>query len=72
MKNALSRLYMSMFALLAMATSALAVNADIDGLFTAVDVTTIKSNIITLLTAGVAIIVVFKGYAFVKKGVARF
>jgi hypothetical protein len=67
------------FQLLAMAVivsamtagNALALNADIDGLFTAIDVTTLKGNVITMVTAFLLISFVFVGVRYVRKSLAQ-
>lgn len=39
-----------------------------DALFTAFDIAGLNTNITTLLTAGVVIMVIFTGYKFLKRG----
>lgn len=39
-----------------------------DALFTAFDITSLSTNITTILTAGVGIILLFTGYHFLKRG----
>lgn len=59
-------------ACVAMAANAFAVNAEVDALFTAVDVTSVKSNVVTLLTAAIVVSVIFVGARYVRKGLGAF
>ena len=49
-------------------TSAHATGDPISDMFTALNITSLSTNITTLLLAGVAILVLFTGYRYLKRG----
>lgn len=66
----MKRIYALLFAFCAVAVSAVssfAANADIDALFVAADVSSLKGNVVTMLTAFVVIALIFTGYKYVKR-----
>lgn len=50
------------------ATAALATGDPITDMFTALNVSSLTTNITTLLTSGIGIMVLFVGYRYLKKG----
>lgn len=61
-------LFLALVAVMFAAVPSFAVS-DIDTLFAAADVTSLKTNVIAMLTAFVVIAVIFTGYRFVKRSV---
>lgn len=58
---------LALCAVIVTAASSFAVNADIDALFAAADVSSLKTNVVTMLTAFVVIGIIFTGYRYVRR-----
>jgi hypothetical protein len=71
-KKLSSKVLLGAMSIAAVAGSAFADDpTDLDTLFDAVDISSVSSNVTTILVALIAISVVFLGYRFIRKAIGR-
>jgi hypothetical protein len=71
-KKLSSKVLLGAMSIAAVAGSAFADDpTDLDTLFAAVDISSVSSNVITILAALIGVTVVFLGYRFIRKAIGR-